>query len=121
MPDPRHELGIRAEVTAARWLQVRGWRILARRWRSASGEIDLVCNDEHGALVAVEVKLRTTARAGGPIESVDTRRVRRLRRVLADYALTAGHGQATRRVDLVGLERSGDRWRLRHERGIDGW
>jgi len=44
--------------TLCRWhLRLRGWHILARRWRCPSGEIDIVAR--RGRLLAViEVKLR---------------------------------------------------------------
>ena len=86
MAAPQQRLGRRAEETTAAWLSSRGWHVLERRWRSASGEIDLVCLDPDGTLVGVEVKLRRTSRSGGPEEALDARRVVRLRRALADYA-----------------------------------
>jgi len=47
-PPPRAErqiafgLGISAESRAAAWLIAHGYRILARRWRSPLGEIDII-------------------------------------------------------------------------------
>ena len=37
MAAPQQRLGRRAEEAAAAWLSSRGWRVLARRWRSAVG------------------------------------------------------------------------------------
>ena len=51
--------GRRAEIAAALLLQLKGYRILARRYRAPGGEIDLIAR--RGRLVAfVEVKLRAT-------------------------------------------------------------
>jgi len=49
--------GRRAEWLAAWWLRLRGYRILARGWRSPLGEIDLVAA-RGGILAFVEVKRR---------------------------------------------------------------
>ena len=124
MPDPRHVLGLRGEEATARFLAARGWRLLARRWRCASGELDLVLRDPGGVLVGVEVKVRRTGRAGGAAESVHPRRVARLRSALVDYARasSAGRDTAGMRVDLVTLAPAGEgRWRLRRLPGIDAW
>ena len=123
MPDPRHLLGERAERSVAAWLASRGWTILARRWRCGEGEIDLVALDPDGALVAVEVKLRRTGRAGRPTESVDRRRIARLRAAVSRYAAEPhGSAQTGLRIDLVAVRPSGDgRWLLTHHRAIDAW
>jgi putative endonuclease len=46
-----------AERTAGWWLQLCGFRILARHWRCAAGEIDLIVKRRR-QLVFVEVKYR---------------------------------------------------------------
>src|SRR6476660_8483538 len=50
-------LGISAESRAAAFLIAKGFRILARRWRSPVGEIDIVAR-RRSLLVFVEVKAR---------------------------------------------------------------
>ena len=123
MPYPRHALGERAEGAAAAWLQTRGWTILARRWRCVDGELDLVAHDPDGVLVAIEVKVRRTGRAGDPLDSIDRQRLVRLRKALGRFrseaTRSAGEGL---RVDLVAV-RPGEhgQWRLSHHRAIDAW
>lgn len=123
MPDPRHALGLRGEAAVSRWLRARGWTLLARRWRCPSGELDLVLRDPEGTLVGVEVKVRGSARTGHPLESIDARRVARLRSTLAAYARGSTHGRgAALRIDLVTLTPAGaGRWRLSRLPQIDGW
>lgn len=62
-PGPRPErqaafrLGVSAETRAAALLLAKGYRIVARRWKSPVGEIDIVAR-RRGTLVFVEVKAR---------------------------------------------------------------
>ena len=64
-PQPRPEkvaafgLGISAESRAAAWLIGHGYRILARRFRSPMGEIDIIAARRY-TLIFVEVKARAT-------------------------------------------------------------
>lgn len=52
-----YDFGIRAEMLAALYLQCKGYRILAKRYRNHYGEIDLLAIRGNW-LVAVEVKAR---------------------------------------------------------------
>jgi hypothetical protein len=60
-PQPERQvafrLGISAESRAAAYLVAKGFRILARRWRSPVGEIDIIARRRQ-LLVFVEVKAR---------------------------------------------------------------
>src|SRR5262245_35973689 len=62
-PDPKRVAafrhGISAESKAAAFLLVKGYRIMARRFRSPVGEIDIVAR-RRGVVVFVEVKTRAT-------------------------------------------------------------
>lgn len=125
MADPRHQLGLDAEDAAARWLVSAGWSILARRWRVPEGELDIVALDDAGTLVAVEVRARSSSRAGTALESVDDRRVRRLRRALARFAGEAAPAHAGTRLDLVTMRvvqtEAGPRWAAARLAGVDAW
>ena len=122
MTDPRHALGRRAEEAAARWLSSVGWTILARRWRTPTGELDLVCVDPGGALVGVEVKLRRTGRAGSGPEVMDVRRMRRLRATLGGWMATSTVAYPALRLDLVTLTPAGDgHWRIARTEAVDRW
>lgn len=62
-PDPERQAafsrGISAESQAAVWLIGKGYRILARRFRCAAGEIDIIAG-RRSTIVFVEVKARAT-------------------------------------------------------------
>lgn len=56
--EEREKEGRRAENHVARWLKLRGWSLLAERFKCAEGEIDLIARK--GEVIAfVEVKQRT--------------------------------------------------------------
>jgi putative endonuclease len=121
--DPRHVLGQEAERRVAGWLVGSGWRILAERHRSAGGEIDLLALDPADWLVAVEVKLRRTGRAGLAVEAVTPVAVRRRRAALAAYARTERVAHRGLRVDVVTVSPGPEpgTWRLARMAGVDGW
>jgi putative endonuclease len=54
-----HRLGHRGEMLAAWSLRLKGWRVIAKRYRTPLGEIDLIAR--RGNVVAmIEVKARQT-------------------------------------------------------------
>ncbi|MGH7550101.1 MAG: YraN family protein [Gemmatimonadota bacterium] len=100
MTRDRQLLGEEGERLAARFLEERGYRIVARRWRGAGREIDLVV--ETADVVAfVEVKTRRSPLAP-PVTAVDWRK----RRQLAAAALAASERWRNRafRFDVVSVE-----------------
>ena len=68
-------LGISAESRAAVWLLAHGYRILARRWKSPLGEIDIIAARRH-LLIFVEVKAR--AKLDDAAEAVTERQKQRI-------------------------------------------
>ena len=69
MNDLRRQRGMAGENLAAKYLELRGLKILARNLRCKAGEIDLVCLDG-GVLAIVEVRLRECYEFGGALASV---------------------------------------------------
>ena len=94
-------LGHRGERLAAWALRLKGFRILARRYRTPAGEIDLIAR--RGDLVAiVEVKARPTL-----VEAMDAVTPYALRRIesAADLWLAhqPDHARLSIRFDLVAV------------------
>ncbi|HEX8257325.1 MAG TPA: YraN family protein [Allosphingosinicella sp.] len=90
--------GRRGETLAALWLQLKGWRILARRARTPVGEVDLVAR--RGRVVAfVEVKARASeAEAGHALDDYRLRRVAAAAEALAPRFVRPGDDQ---RIDAI--------------------
>jgi putative endonuclease len=87
-------VGISAESRAAAFLIAKGFRILARRWRSPLGEIDIVARRRQ-LLVFVEVKARATLDEAA--ESVSERQRRRIA-AAAEVWLAANPDQTFRDI-----------------------
>jgi putative endonuclease len=100
--NPRRELGEYGEALAARFLREQGMVILARNWRCATGEIDIVARDGD-CLVVCEVKTRRGSRFGMPVEAVTWAKVVRLRRLAAAWLHADGARAGSVRIDVVGI------------------
>ncbi len=102
----RKNLGDSGERVAAMFLEQRGYKILARNWRSPTrvGEMDLVAEDADG-LAFVEVRTRRGDALGAPEESLTPRKRARLLTVAQEFLQAheefANHAW---RVDLVAIE-----------------
>lgn len=84
--------GRSAELLCLWHLRLRGYRVLARRFRVPSGEIDLIAR-RGSVLAAIEVKARDTLATAS--ESLTPRQRRRIARALEHFL--------ARRPDLAGL------------------
>jgi putative endonuclease len=99
----RQRLGIAGEDLACRELERRGYAILARRYRTRFGEIDIVARDGD-VVVFVEVKARRTKRYGSAAEAMSLRKRRRIAAMALDYL--AWHDRSDRRCrfDVVAID-----------------
>ena len=114
-PNSNRSLGSRGEAAAARYLQSKGFTLLARNYRTSTGEIDLIAHDGP-TLVFVEVKLRRGLGHGYPAESVTPRNQAKIRQVAEEYLanVEASAEPESARFDVVELLVSGNRARVRH-------
>ncbi|MBU6333949.1 MAG: YraN family protein [Chloroflexi bacterium] len=118
MTDGRRALGRAAEEYAAAYLQRHGYVIVARNWRCAAGELDLVARDG-AALVFIEVRA-SRQNLGRALESIGPVKQRRLATLA--YAYLAAHPPAPSdwRIDVVALAWCDDGWRVHHLRAAVG-
>lgn len=94
-----YQAGLWAEQLASWFLRMKGYRILARRYKTSVGEVDLVVRRGR-TVIAVEVKKRISyVRA---MESIDKRTLVRVQRALACYLTQhPQYASYTLRVDGV--------------------
>jgi putative endonuclease len=85
----RQELGKSGEDLGVEALEREGYAVLARRYRTRHGEIDIVARDGE-TMVFVEVRRRSTLDRGSAAESVTLEKQRRVIRMATDYLARAG-------------------------------
>ena len=99
----RQALGWQGEDLAAGELQRRGYAILARRYRTRFGEIDIVAQDD-GVVVFVEVKALRTSRFGSAAEAIPISKQRRIAAMALDYLAWSGRLDDPCRFDVVAID-----------------
>jgi putative endonuclease len=107
----RLPLGRRGERAAEKYLRRSGYRIVARNFRAAGAEIDVVAMDG-ATLVFVEVKTRRSRAAGAPEEAVDERKQTRMRRAAEVFAQRYRSQDLYMRFDVIAVDASGERLKV---------
>lgn len=100
-----------------------GWQIIERNWRCPAGELDIIALEPvPGAApiaVVVEVKARRGTGYGEPLEAITTTKLRRLRRMAAQWREHSQLDLSDLRVDAIGiLKPPGQAARLTHLAGV---
>lgn len=73
----RKKLGAAGEAEAARMLRKSGHRVVAKNYRCAAGEIDIVARKKK-LIIFVEVKTRATGAHASPVDAVDKTKQRHI-------------------------------------------
>ena len=116
-------LGAAAEDLVAEQLIAAGWRVLGRNVRVGRAEVDLIAIDPGppATIVVIEVRWRARRDFGLPEETVDHRKVARIRRAAFALRELGAVPDGTPlpplplRMDLVAVEPGG---RVRHHRHV---
>lgn len=77
-----YQRGLIAEAVARLWLRLKGYSIVASRYRSTYGEIDLIVRKKR-KIIAVEIKYRHSYKAAA--ESITLHQRQRIERALQAY------------------------------------
>lgn len=100
----KDSVGAYGEDVAARHLEEKGLVVLARNWRCAAGEIDIVALDGD-VIVICEVKTRSGFGYGSGLDAVTREKGARLRRLATAWRDANGYGCAPVRIDVVAVHR----------------
>lgn len=99
------EAGLLGEDIAAAELWHQGYAILARRYHTRYGEIDIVAHDpREESLVFVEVKARRSDRFGSAVDAMTPTKQRRVAAMALDYLAWSGQLEARCRFDVVAID-----------------
>ena len=109
--------GERSEHAAARHLKWSGYRIIARNFRAAGAEIDIIAKDRD-TIVFVEVKARMRVGVAPPEAQVDERKQERIRRAAEIFARRIRRDEVADpppiRFDVVAISGEGRGRKLEH-------
>lgn len=92
--------GIFAERFAALWLQLKGYKILERRYKTAVGEIDLIARKKN-TIAFIEVKVRRTKLQA--LESVTPHMRKRIERAALYYISQNDCAAYDLRLDVIAV------------------
>lgn len=98
----RKGFGRWSEDLAARYVEARGYVILARNYWCAAGEADIVAQDGD-TLVIIEVRARSSNAYGSPAESITPAKARRLVLVLESWRQEHTDAPPDSRIDFIGI------------------
>jgi putative endonuclease len=120
LENPAHALGRWGEGRAARFLERRGWTVLARNYRFGRREVDLVVR--RGDVVAfVEVKTRAGRGFGMPQEAITALKRREIEAVATDFLFRYRLDGVSVRFDAMAIEVDRELRVARVEHVEDAW
>jgi len=98
----RAELGRRAEALAALHLEQQGFEIVARNVRAGRLELDIIAR-RRDLVVFCEVRARRRAGPISPADTIDHRKIQRIRQAAAIWLRSAALGRIQVRFDAACL------------------
>ena len=97
------ELGKNGEKLIADFLVKEGYEVVARNWRIKGGEIDLIALAPDGLIVFVEVKSRSSAAFGHPLEAITPVKQSRLIRLSLAWLIENKKWNHPYRIDCAAV------------------
>jgi putative endonuclease len=88
---------------AGRWLEARGYQMIATNWHCAWGEADLIA-ERTGELIFVEVKTRRGDALGAPEEAVTAAKRRKLIATAQTYLMEHSGEERAFRIDVIAVQ-----------------
>lgn len=105
MADERKTFGAQNEAAVVKVLRRKGYKIVARNFRTALGEIDIIAKHKR-TLVFIEVKARRSTAYGDPKWAVTPAKQRTISKVALIYLKMNGGTHTKARFDVVTVQHS---------------
>lgn len=113
----RHEIGKKGEDLATKYLENLGYTIIERNFVAKQGEIDIIAKDKE-ELVFIEVKTRTNALYGKPVEAVNLPKQKHLISTVKYYLYVNHLENKFVRLDIIEVYLKENTYRINHIRQI---
>ena len=121
MPVSAHtQLGRQGEEAAAAYVAGLGWTVLARNWRGAHGELDVIAQDGE-TVIFVEVKARRSAALDEAFARVDKRKQQHLALTAEEYLEAHGLTDSPWRIDVIAVRFGGGAPEIEHVQDALTW
>jgi len=118
----RLDFGKRGEERAAGWLEESGYKILAKNYRTRSGEIDIVAR-EGDVICFIEVKTRRSEKFGLPYEAISLFKRRQISKLAVAFLKENNLLEHRARFDTISIISNGKQFQLdlaRDAFGLEG-
>ena len=99
----RNVIGTLGEKLALRFLEVKGYRVKCKNFRTPFGELDIVAKHE-GSIIFIEVRTRTTSSLGPPSLSVTRVKQAHIIKNALFYLKRYGRPDSDWRIDVVSVK-----------------
>lgn len=106
------EIGKKGEVIAVRYLQKKGWQILAQNYRYRRSEIDIIAQDNE-TTVFVEVKFRQSNAFGNPEDAVNETKQTQIIKG-ANHFILENDILNDIRFDIISILKVGNEYQITH-------
>jgi len=109
------ELGKQGESLACNYLAKKGYTIIARNFRCRQGEIDIIMYDKiKNELIFVEVKTRSNAKYGKPVDAVDIKKQKHIYKAACYYVYKHKIKNKFIRFDVIEVYVSNKQFKINH-------
>lgn len=96
-------IGTFGEDATVEFIRQQGFVVIDRNWRIREGEIDIIAKLADGTFVFIEVKTRTSAAFGHPLEAINPDKARRLQRLALAWLATHQSLGSEYRIDCAAV------------------